>query len=205
MSRSGTKFGRSVFSMKNFMRNLVVLMMVLGMASLASASLQISVGGDYGVAETSITPGTHLTLDIGTTSDITPGVGEGYYALVATAGGTIDYTTGFTVAAYSADGGVNVEHSAPVSQYVTGLGAGEDGVGGGVLLSLLSSIPAGTIFDGIDFLCNTQGDTTLKLYTLDSSFGVSGVADTVVVHQIPEPVTIALFGLGGLLLRRRIA
>jgi hypothetical protein len=29
------------------------------------------------------------------------------------------------------------------------------------------------------------------------------LADTVVIHQIPEPVTMALLGLGGVLLSRR--
>jgi hypothetical protein len=29
------------------------------------------------------------------------------------------------------------------------------------------------------------------------------IEDTLTIHQIPEPTTIALLGLGGLLLRRR--
>ena len=41
----------------------------------------------------------------------------------------------------------------------------------------------------------------IELYTTD--FGTSELVDAVVIHQIPEPATIALLGLGGLLLRRR--
>jgi hypothetical protein len=187
------------------MKKLLVFAMVLAMASFASATLQISVGGAYDVTQVTLTPSQEIVLDIGTDTPITPGVGEGYFALVSSPLGRIDIQTGFTVQAYAADGGIAIEHSAYASEYVMGLAPGQDGLAGGVLLSLVSSVAPGTIFDGIIFHCEGMGDAVISLLALTPNFEVIGPVDTVVVHQIPEPVTIALLGLGGLFLRRRIA
>jgi len=60
------------------------------------------------------------------------------------------------------------------------------------------TIPNGLVIDGISFHCEGLGDVTLTL--MDAA---GGVLDTQVIHQIPEPITFALLGLGGLFLRRR--
>lgn len=52
----------------------------------------------------------------------------------------------------------------------------------------------------IDFHCLGEGDVNIVLY----NEGFDTVWDTILVHQeIPEPMTMSLLGLGGLLLRRR--
>ena len=48
------------------------------------------------------------------------------------------------------------------------------------------------------FHCEGEGDVTLAIVGEDGL-----VVDTQVIHQIPEPASLALLGLGGFLLRRR--
>ena len=56
----------------------------------------------------------------------------------------------------------------------------------------------GTVATDVAFHCDGEGDVTL--YLVDNN---GEVADSQVIHQIPEPMTLALLGLGGLLLRRK--
>jgi hypothetical protein len=60
------------------------------------------------------------------------------------------------------------------------------------------NMPMGKLVDDIIFLCEGPGDVTLRL--MDSDLNQ---LSTQTVHQIPEPMTIALLGLGALALRRR--
>ena len=59
------------------------------------------------------------------------------------------------------------------------------------------------IVDLIDFHCEAVGDVTLILVAVPPAGGLGEVWDRQVIHQIPEPITFALLGLGGLFLRRR--
>jgi hypothetical protein len=82
---------------------------------------------------------------------------------------------------------------------------GVTGVTSAVFVNLADgSIPPaalnGVLVDLIDFHCTGQpGDVMLYL----AEAAVFTVFDTQVIHQIPEPITFALLGLGGLFLRRR--
>jgi hypothetical protein len=58
--------------------------------------------------------------------------------------------------------------------------------------------PNGLVLDGLVFHCEAVGDVTLSVFDLDGN-----VLDSQVIHQIPEPITMVLLGLGGLFLRRR--
>ncbi len=60
-------------------------------------------------------------------------------------------------------------------------------------------IPEGMVVDLLDFHCTGPEDVILLL---GSTPGGSQF-DTQVIHQVPEPMTIVLLGLGGLFLRRR--
>ncbi len=47
-------------------------------------------------------------------------------------------------------------------------------------------------------------DATVRFLRIDDSSGdIQSVPDSIVIHQVPEPATITLFGLSGLLLLRR--
>jgi hypothetical protein len=59
------------------------------------------------------------------------------------------------------------------------------------------------ILGSIAFHCEGAGDVTLKLYTVNDAYTELTLVDSVIVHQIPEPITMTLLGLGGLFLRRR--
>ncbi len=62
------------------------------------------------------------------------------------------------------------------------------------------SIPQGMmVADFIELHCEGLGDVTL----LFGNTPGGSEFDTQVIHQIPEPMTIVLLGLGGLFLRRR--
>jgi hypothetical protein len=65
---------------------------------------------------------------------------------------------------------------------------------------------SGTNPGGVAFIfrfhCSAPGDVTISLYnTMVGDYETPD--DVILIHQVPEPATIALLGLGGLLLRRR--
>jgi hypothetical protein len=187
------------------MKKLLIFMLVLGMASLAGAmTLKISVDGIVDPPESLIVlhPSEYARLDIHSSGFV---VGDDtYLALVAN-------TSLATIS-----GGVVVIPPAPLDSYIgddaVGFGMpipeGENGIWG--LISLLAtsgSAPGGIYFDEILFHCEgplpQPRDVVVKLYIVDPYFVTATMVDSVIIHQIPEPATIALLGLGGLLLKRR--
>jgi hypothetical protein len=176
------------------MKKLFALMLVFGMASMASAALQISVGGVQEPHDTDIwlMPSETIVLDIWTQNTIPVGGApeEGTYALVCGPLGTIS-------------GGVNVSPEPSVYIYpYTGTGV----AGIWTSLTVFNEIPGGsTIIDDIVFHCEDIGDVLIELIydPVYPIYGVSAVVDSVIIHQIPEPATMALLSLGGLFLLRR--
>ncbi|MHC4423154.1 MAG: PEP-CTERM sorting domain-containing protein [Planctomycetota bacterium] len=183
------------------MKKLLVFMLVLGMASLAVAaptSLQISVMGDPDPVDTEIflAPSETIFLDIYTTAEIySEGGLEGYWVLAVDAqygsisGGVVaDPWTGEPITIY--DGGD--PYAMPGETGVFGSISTFLGPGNGI---------TGTIYDLIEFHCEALGDAVVNLYYTD--FVTPTLIDSVIIHQIPEPMTVLLLGLGGLFLRRR--
>jgi len=199
------------------MKKFLALALVLGMTTMAGAALQISVynnpaGGENWVptdpqdSQISIRPTDTLSLSIWTDSEITPG-GNATWAL------TVDTTVG------DISGGQAVLTN-PYVLIVQGAIAdnetiipptGEDGVWGTLLNGDFvggSSIPAGTVlFEGFAFQCMDSGDAVINLFdNVVEDVLMSNPIDSIVIHQIPEPLTLTLMGLGGLgILRRRRA
>jgi hypothetical protein len=184
------------------MKKFLVFMLVLGMTSLASAvmTLDISVNG-------APTPGPEadgITLDYSdtVTLDITASgylIGDDVYILLVTPMGLA-----------SISGGVALIPPAPASTEIFGgvqemLGdviPGEDGRFGNIGDVAGVATGPGKYIDEILFHCLGVDDATVSLWTT-VDFGTFTLADSVIINQIPEPATIALLGLGGLLLRRR--
>ena len=191
------------------MKKLLIFMLVLGMASLASATLQISVGGNPDPRDSDIylLPSQEIELDIVSVNGNT-GMIEGpgfFFALISDmAKGVVNPLTGRTLIPPAPTASMLLGLAS--ASGVTLLPAGSDGLLGTVGDWLLMPPYAnGIYFDQILFHCEALGDVTILLGEV-SNVDVSWtgvIYDSVVIHQIPEPATIALLGLGGLLLRRR--
>jgi len=141
-----------------------------------------------------VQPSDYLALDI-YSNGFAPGE-DVYFALVCNPAGTIS-------------GGAVVKPPAPDATMLDpgmGLVTPDGGLGiYGFIGSMTipqTSAPAGTYINGIVFHCEGPADAIVHLYTTVDG-GSYALADTLLVHQIPEPATIALLCLGGLLLRKR--
>ena len=197
------------------MKKLLVLVLVLGMASMASAALQISVNGNPEPIDSEIIlePSDTVMLDVWTDSMIYAGAqGEGDWFLMCDNNlGTI--SGGAANAAIQATGNVlAIYDGKEAGAWV--IESPFDGVGGGVVALGAPMMAGDVLYDQILFHCEKLGDTVISLVSGvaivpdvgDPYVEVTGVWDEVVIHQIPEPMTMSLLGLGGLaLLRRRRA
>jgi PEP-CTERM motif-containing protein len=198
------------------MKKLLALVLVLGMASIgmasvAGAALQISVHTMPPGQETWdpmnpeesliwVYPSDELILNVHAGADLST---DTYWVLYTkTALGTMT-------------GGVAMDWGAEIDNAVFGdagenyvpIMPDENGVCGGFGFWSTTIIPVdGIVADDILFHCEDEGDTTIILQEVTAYWELGEILDTVVIHQIPEPMTMALLGLGGLgLLRRRRA
>ena len=178
------------------MKKFVMLMLVLGMAPLATAALQLSINGSLDPVDSEITiaPSDHLTLDVhGTTPSMQ----------------AINWLVVVNSAAGSVSGGVAQQGGVTGSFYPTYIGyflaslgrTGDSGTGGWVGDSGATPL-TGLLVDLIDFHCEADGDAVIDLYSSPDTV-VWTLDDTATIHQLPEPMTMVLLGLGGLFLRRR--
>jgi len=195
------------------MKKLLVLVLVLSMATIANAALKISVDGVADAPDTTITLAPSDTATIGIWGDGQSAAPYSLYLLTMGAGtmsggGIVMPNTNTTLSEFT-------WHNSDA--YTNMLTAGGFITTNAVYVNAVSSlIPIpnydGTIVGGVVFHCDgAPGDVTLALVHVmlgeDPDTGdpinIFETLDTQVIHQIPEPMTMCLLGLGGLFLRRR--
>jgi hypothetical protein len=188
------------------MKKLLILMLVLGLATTANAiSLQISVAGDPDPVDSQINicPSQTIMLDIHCPSGYAGTADNTDWALVVdTAYGTIQNGTG-VVKIPPAPTWSSLDGWDAAAMGFPGLNPGEDGAWGAVVGSPVGETAGpGIYYDEFIFHCEAEGDAIVRLLgTVDWVEFV--VFDTLTIHQVPEPASMLLLGLGGLLLRRR--
>jgi len=172
------------------MKKLLVLMLVLGIASMANATLFLyQNGAAVGGSTITMAPGATITLQVYSTdtSNYNAYVINGDDSAVADLIGVLGNPI-----VLSAAGDMSSK-----SPYTDG-----GGWGNGELFGTAGSPASGTVHVGvqhtIDFVAAGAGETIVHLYDGTSYEGLDMV--TIIV---PEPATIALLCLGGLLLRKK--
>lgn len=166
------------------MKRLVILAFVLGVVSLARGALQISVNGNPDPVDSEILaiPSQILNLDIH--GDVPAGQVVSWLMMVDEAMGALFYDDGYFH--------TYVYYPNPYPGY--------SWVGGVTGFGPLS----GLLVDDIEYHAEGPGDAVVELYRSPDSV-IWTLVDQIVIHQgdVPEPVTIALLGIGGLLISRR--
>ena len=161
------------------MKKLLVLMLVLGLVSAANAVISLSVNGLDPGEEHTINPSDEIVLDVSS-----------------------DNSDGYSFWLYIYDIPVRTLSNGRVTQgnlsVINLAGRYQDYDYYGVTIADSGgALVPGTGFE-VDFHCDGPGDVLVELL----AFSDYALIDSLVIHQ-PEPMTIALLGLGGLFLRRR--
>jgi len=190
------------------MKKLLVFMLVLGLTSLASAALTgvtISAGGQneitlapcetvvidvYGPAGSGWLGAIYIVGDPSPVTNIGGEWGDTYQPVLPMNSGYYYAATGYPIKFPAA--GDDAAHAIRYEY---------DDFGWGYELSAaaFSGEPAGGKEFDLLYHCSGPGDVTIEI----ADMGDWAVADSILIHQVPEPATIALLGLGGLFLRRR--
>jgi hypothetical protein len=165
------------------MKKLLVLLVVLGITSLASAEIMSAMEIVYNAGAVSINAPNGMSSVVDNSG--------GYWVLIG-----VDATSGALAATLPASLDLSAIGGDAGDTMLFDVGSGAYG------WFVASSTSAWTAASAIyaDSFTVQQGVTTLYLYTLDDAAENSTLIDT---YIIPEPATIALLCLGGLLLRKK--
>jgi hypothetical protein len=189
------------------MNKLLVLVLVLGLVSMASATpkeLKVAVGTGLGVApgqgdyidpvDSTVVVYASDLLWIGVYNTTPGGLGDtGQESMFL---GISDNAGGEWTGQWAQYSPPSVPNMLP-NEYEGVI----EGYGDLWLLNMTNGIPIDYmgvgVVDAQEFHCMGIGDVVVGLYDIDGN-----PVDSFIIHAIPEPATIALLGLGGLLLRR---
>ena len=180
------------------MKKLLVLMLVLSMVTAASATISWDLRKADGVTSiTAVNPvadGVNFTLVLtGLAADLSKAYRVGIYETgYVYGGGKIDFVSGVLQAAAGDLGYLSALNTTYDGFGLScgQLGAGPPNAADGDWVTLTAKVLGGA----------TSGTVSIGLEESVAPYGALG---TIQFDIIPEPVTIALLGLGGLFLRRR--
>jgi hypothetical protein len=166
----------------------LVMMLFLSMAVVANAGLFITVNGVVNPADSTITIIPSTYLELGVWND-----GQTKLASLAIMGlamgpGSLDVS------------GITPQQGVTAAITDNADAAGKLGLQNLFVSMNIGTTQAGSLIDLIRFHCDGPYDVEIALVNGDGE-----VEDTQVIHQVPEPMTLMLLGLGGLFLKRRIA
>jgi hypothetical protein len=171
------------------MKKLIITIMLIGIVGGANAALNLVVWDDasgewinYENSTLTITPSTTITIGIqddGVTSTgiYALGISEGPGELLE----NIDVLASGVTAVFK-DDALTAESLGIENPFI----------------SMTLDVSTDAVLASTEFHCTGEGDVPLVIYDNDGNF-----ADDLIIHQIPEPATLALLGLGGFLLRKR--
>ena len=177
------------------MKKLLILSLVLGIASLASAGLQLSFNGAPAPDEVTVGPSDFFIIDVFDDVDFNNYTA---YLNIYDAGPAGPYVPATLVS------GATVENVQIDTMYA---GADASVAPGPPAHILIKALDASAPFDGplgggvqfwMELHCEGEGDVIVEL----KSEGFAPL-DSIIIHQTPEPATMGLLALGGLFLRRR--
>jgi hypothetical protein len=170
------------------------LICLLALSSAANATLSLVVDGQEVGSEITLTPGE--TVWIGTYADIPPN----YVHYAAFAAYVIMDTT--PLGSWTGASKVYVPPAAPGvagwTYYGTTVDPAMDAWFEDYTLPGFYDLGGPGLYGEVEFRCDAPGDVFINLY--DDAFDM---VDTLTIHQIPEPATLILLSLGGLVLRRK--
>jgi len=213
------------------MRKLLIFMLVLGFASAANAVITFTSPGlpgcPHGVgADLDVLPGSIVVVQISSSTIVNTGYQVSITESTTSAAG---HSTAVAVGALNAEFNTGVNNGTKRNAMTTqGAGTprymlidrivgalnplappgGNPIPAGNVLYQFELQIPAGAVYCEKFTITAATGfpvcapPPAAYAHLVDGAAPVGGV-DTLVLHVLPEPATIALLGLGGLLLRRR--
>ena len=179
------------------MKKLLILMLVFGITSVANAAFTLVVDGEEVGDEIFILELSHIDIGIYNDTQGDTSNTQQLYALMLI----------HDVAGGEWTGNNNVYIPPAVAgSFNVDFGVGDWFGTGNIDLFEGNLNNPGVFFSGVgvladyEYLCRLVGSTVL-VELFDGTAG--GILDSLTIHQIPEPMTIALLGLGGLFLLRR--
>jgi len=206
------------------MKKLLALVLVLGMASIGSAAIvdiAVQDGTTYSRTITEMTVNVSDMVHLGLYRLNPTGYLSGkYYVLVCeTAKGSINGGVSNVFPGINEDGAIQIVATSfkPAREYKPDLPQGVDGMGYNYFNfdefnadndELSEVVPAGMYWQDIVFHCEAAGDVIVEVWSSNNlgSTAAWTLNDSLLIHQIPEPMTMSLLALGGLgLIRRRRA
>jgi len=172
------------------MKKILVLMLVLGLATAANATMSLTIQDVPSSMEVDDSAVIAINDSVGYVSG-----DDLYFVLVADTG--LATISGGSVMADTQD--TSILGTATGIGYDGTLG---DGIGGYVGSTGGTAFGPGDYIYDIDLAADAQGTVTVYLLTT-VDFAEWTTADSAEVTITPEPITLALLGLGGLFIRRK--